>query len=56
MDELDGKEVSTPTPTHTLTKQIKSPNIEKAAKSMLETSDTVPNWFYSPPKSDKYFY
>ena len=51
-DELDGKEVSTPTPT----KQIKSPNIEKVAKSMLETSDTIPNWFYSPPKSDKYFY
>jgi hypothetical protein len=23
---------------------------------MLETSDSIPDWFYSPPKSDKYFY
>ena len=50
-DELDGKVVTTPT-----TQKSISPNITQAAKSMLETADSIPDWFYSPPKSDKYFY
>jgi len=59
-DELDGKVVTAPKPiktTHTQTVQKPvSPDITQAAKSMLETADSIPDWFYSPPKSEKYFY
>jgi len=57
-DELDGKVVTTPTTTNSNTSNYtkKSPNITNTVKSMLETSDSIPDWFYSPPKSDKYFY
>ena len=49
-DELDGKSV-------TISKnQTSNQQVDNVAKSMLQTSDTIPNWFYSPPKSDKYFY
>jgi len=55
-DELDGKVVSTPKTTNSSSSIQKSPNITKEVKSMLETADSIPDWFYSPPKSDKYFY
>jgi len=56
-DELDGKVVSTPKSSIQTSRQIqKSPNITNEVKSMLETADKIPDWFYAPPKSNKYFY
>ena len=56
-DELEGKKVSMPTPTtRKTTSTQKAPNITNEVQSMLEKGDTIPDWFYSPPKSDKYFY
>jgi len=51
-DELDGKKVSQPQSNS----YQSQPTSNYEAKSMLETANTIPNWFYSPPKSDKYFY
>jgi len=56
-DELDGKTVTTPASQYKTTHSVnRSPNITKEVNSMLETADSIPDWFYSPPKSDKYFY
>jgi len=62
-DELDGKVVTTPkanttstSKTNTSTNTHQAPNITNVVKSMLETADSIPDWFYAPPKSDKYFY
>ena len=44
-DELDGKMIN-----------FNNSSSRAEVKSMLEVSNEVPNWFYSPPKSDKYFY
>jgi len=59
-DELDGKSVTIPNNQSTKNKSsnqnIVNQEVDDIAKSMLQTSDTIPNWFYSPPTSDKYFY
>jgi len=58
-DELDGKVVTAPKLSNTKTKtsqSMKSVNVTNVVKSMLETAESTPDWFYAPPKSDKYFY
>jgi hypothetical protein len=59
-DELDGKTVSIPkTAKHTNSNSMnvaKKVDVSNVAKSMLETSDSIPDWFYSVPQSQKYFY
>ena len=55
-DELDGKTIQAPKSTTSQKASVKSINITNQVKSMLETSDKIPDWFYSPPKSDKFFY
>jgi len=57
-DELDGKSVTLPKSSKTTQTPMQeiTPKATQIAKSMLETSDTIPDWFYSPPQSDKYFY
>ena len=59
-DELDGKPVTlkkakSSTSSNSSVNKI-TPQATEVAKSMLEVSDSTPDWFYSPPKSDKYFY
>ncbi len=48
-DELDGKNIK-------VLNNLSNQKVDNVAKSMLQTSDTIPNWFYSPPSSNKYFY
>jgi len=57
-DELDGKKVrfNNQTNTNSTNSTQSTQNLSKVAVSMLQTSDTIPDWFYAPPKSDKYFY
>jgi hypothetical protein len=58
-DELDGKTISIKQPKQNSVNSInraQKVDVSNIAKSMLETSDKIPNWFYSPPKSQNYFY
>jgi hypothetical protein len=58
-DELDGKKVTIQQSIKNNSNSIKKAkkvDISNIAKSMLEKSDTIPDWFYSPPKSEDYFY
>jgi len=51
-DELEGKEVVTPSNSSFIKTKIPP----KTIKSTLKKSNSIPDWFYAPPKSDKYFY
>jgi len=57
-DELDGKTVTINKKIqNTTTNSIKTYNKTKQTiKSSLEKADSIPDWFYAPPKSNKYFY
>jgi hypothetical protein len=57
-DELDGKTVSIKQPKSSVNSIHRAEKIDVSniAKSMLETSDKIPDWFYSPPQSQEYFY
>jgi len=59
-DELDGKPVTLkkvkPSTSSISSVNKITPQATKVAKSILEVSDNIPDWFYSPPKSDTYFY
>jgi len=60
-DELDGKTVSIPKvaakqTTSNSMSVAKKVDVSNVAKSMLETSNSIPDWFYSAPQSQKYFY
>ena len=52
-DELEGKKVSIPKSSNSMSiaKKVDISNVVS-----FETSDSIPNWFYSPPKSQNYFY
>jgi len=50
-DELDGKKILVNNHTKNYTNTTK-----KTIKTHLEHSNSIPDWFYSPPKSDRYFY
>jgi len=57
-DELDGKTVSIPKSQKTSNSMnmAKKVDVSNIVKSSLETSDSIPDWFYSAPQSSKYFY
>jgi hypothetical protein len=59
-DELDGKTITISQPTtRNSTNSIQKAekiDVSNVAQSILETSDKIPDWFYSPPKSQNYFY
>jgi hypothetical protein len=61
-DELDGKTVSVKQSTQKSAnnlnsiKKVQKVDVSNVVKNMLETSDKIPDWFYSVPKSQEYFY
>jgi len=59
-DELDGKTVSIPKTTKQTNSNsmnvAKKVDVSNIVKSSLETSNSIPDWFYSAPQSSKYFY
>jgi len=52
-DELDGKKISIPKSSNSIN-VAKKVDISNAIN--FEKSNSIPDWFYSPPKSQKYFY
>jgi len=52
-DELDGKKVSLPKSSNSIS-IAKKVDISNAIS--FKKSDSIPDWFYSPPKSQNYFY
>jgi len=55
-DELDGKKVSIPKSSNSTNSMNVAKKVDISNIVSFKKSDTIPDWFYSVPKSQNYFY
>jgi len=55
-DELDGKQISLPKQTQATNSMNIAKKVDISNAITFEKSNSIPDWFYSVPKSQKYFY